>query len=159
MTVLVSLFAGVYARRRERIARLWMFGWVAIEIHFAGAVLFSYTLIGRTAALWLAYSTLLAAAAAFFLSVSQGTRRRASRAVFWGLLFVPALGYWTCLVMGLKGPWIYRCLLAVLVCAGAVLALDGRRGGAWEDAWRSQWGRLRCCEPDGWRPDRYTGWT
>ena len=37
MFVLVALFTWIYHRDRSQRARLWMFGWIAIVIHFGGA--------------------------------------------------------------------------------------------------------------------------
>ena len=123
MSVLVTLFASIYARSRQRRARLWMAGWVAIEVHFAGAVLVGYALIASQAADWLAYATLLAAAASFFFSVSDGVRTPSRRLAFWLLVFMPAVAYWTCMVSGLTAGWVYETLLATVLAAGAALFL------------------------------------
>ncbi len=121
MTALVALFATVNMRQRRRRARLWMFGWLAIEVHFGGAALLSYGLIPDWAADWLAYSTLLVAAAMFFLSVSNPAHARAWLAAFWILIFLPAVAYWTSLVLGVAKPWVYQGILATLLAAGAAL--------------------------------------
>jgi signal transduction histidine kinase/DNA-binding response OmpR family regulator len=123
MSVLVTLFASIYARSRQRRARLWMAGWVAIEVHFAGAVLVGYASIPGQAGDWLAYATLLAAAASFFFSVSDGVRTRPRRLAFWVLVFAPALAYWTCMVVGLTAGWVYQTLLATVLAGGVALFL------------------------------------
>ena len=128
MSVLVTLFASIYARSRQRRARLWMAGWAAIELHFAGGVLAGYRLISNHTADWLAYSTLLVAAASFFLSVSEALRTRQRRFIFWLWIFAPALGYWTSMVWGVKAPWIYRVFLAVVLVSGGALVLTAPAG-------------------------------
>ena len=37
MSILVALFAWIYRRDRSPSARLWMMGWIAIEVHFLAA--------------------------------------------------------------------------------------------------------------------------
>ena len=76
MSILVGLFAWIYVRDRQPRARLWMIGWACIVAHFAGMLLFSFGLIPSRLADWSAYSTLVAAASAFFLSVCQTARTR-----------------------------------------------------------------------------------
>ena len=73
MTVLVSMFAWIYARDRQHGSRYWLIGWIAIEIHFASSLLVTYHKIPGVLAGWFAYSTLLVTAACFHQSVSQVT--------------------------------------------------------------------------------------
>jgi signal transduction histidine kinase/CheY-like chemotaxis protein len=123
MFILVALFTWMYLRDRRQRARLWMFGWTAIVIHFAGAAAMAFHAIPPLLAHWQAYATLVVAAAAFFLSVSGLCRTHARLAVFWGALFVPAIAYWTLLVFGVKSVPLYRGVLAVLLVAGIGLAV------------------------------------
>jgi hypothetical protein len=123
MSILVGLFAWIYVRDRQPRARLWMIGWACIVVHFAAMLLFSFSLIPVRLANWSAYSTLLAAASAFFLSVCPQRGRPRDRVVFWSALVAPALIYWTCMVYDVDNALLYRSLLAVALGAGVGLAL------------------------------------
>ncbi len=141
MTVLVAMFAWIYARDRRPTARLWLMGWIAIEVHFASSVLFAFSLLSPAVAGWFAYSTLLVTACCFFLSVTDAFRGRRGRMLVWGLFFVPALAYWTVEMAGVKQVWPYRALLAILISAATVLVFGhlrrpwlwslGALGGVW----------------------------
>ena len=122
MTMLVAIFAWIYARDRQPRAKYWLIGWIAIEIHFASALLATFHVISATLDNWL-YCVLLVAAAAFFHSVSGACETTRRRLVFWGLMFVPALAYWTAVVFEARGFWIYRVLLGTVIATGAGLAL------------------------------------
>ncbi len=122
MTILVALFAWIYRRDRSPRARLWMMGWIAIEIHFLASGLFAFSRISSRTADWVAYSTLLVTAACFFLSVTGAFRAARQRMIFWGLLFTPALAYWTLLTFEVHAQWPYRALLAVLLATGITQA-------------------------------------
>ncbi len=122
MSVLVGLFTWIYVRDRQPRARLWMIGWACIVAHFAGMLLFSFSLIPSRLADWSAYATLIFGAAAFSLSV----RRRGSlsgRTLFWTGQVAPALVYWTCMVCEIQTPAVYRALLLVELGAGTWLTL------------------------------------
>ena len=123
MSILVGLFTWIYMRDRHPRARLWMTGWACIVVHFAGMLLFSFSLIPARLADWSAYSTLLAAASAFFLSVCQMRFTSVDRALFWGAIVAPALAYWTLMVYEVQSPIVYRLLLVTAITAGAWLAL------------------------------------
>src|SRR5277367_4355199 len=71
MTILVALFTWIYRRDRSPAARLWMMGWIAIEVHFLAAALFAFSRISDRTAGWVAYATLLVTAACFFMSVTD----------------------------------------------------------------------------------------
>ena len=123
MTILVGLFAWIYARDRRHRARLWLIGWIAIEVHFAGGTLVSFSLIPGAWGDWNAYSTLLVAAASFFLSVSGACQTARRRAIFWSLLFAPSMAYWTLTVLNVPGPWVYEAILCVVSITGIALAV------------------------------------
>ncbi len=132
MTVLVAMFAWIYARDRRPTARLWLMGWIAIEVHFASSVLFAFSLISSAVADWLAYSTLLVTAGCFFLSVTSVFHGRRGRTVVWVMFFVPALVYWTLEMAGVKRLWPYRVLLGFLIAAGTALVFRYlRRPSLW----------------------------
>jgi PAS domain S-box-containing protein len=123
MSILVGLFAWIYVRDRQPRARLWMIGWTCILAHFAGMLLFSFKLIPDRLADWSAYSTLVAAASAFFLSVCRTRYTRMGRVLYWSAIVAPAVAYWTCMVFEVKNPEVYRALLAVELGAGVWLTL------------------------------------
>ena len=123
MSILVGLFTWIYVRDRQERARLWMIGWSCVVAHFAGMLLFSFGLIPTRLAEWSAYSTLVAAASAFFLSVCRTRGTRMGRILFWAAIVTPAVAYWTCMVFEVQNPAVYRTLLAVVLGAGVWLAL------------------------------------
>jgi signal transduction histidine kinase/CheY-like chemotaxis protein len=131
MFVLVALFTWMYLRDRSQRARLRMFGWIAIVIHFAGATAAAFHIIPPLLATWQAYATLVVAAAAFFLSVSEFRLTGIRTAVFWGALFLPAIAYWTLLVFDVDGIPLYRGILAILLAAGIGLALTSVKRPGW----------------------------
>jgi signal transduction histidine kinase/DNA-binding response OmpR family regulator len=131
MSVLVALFAWIYRRDRRPSARLWMMGWIAIEIHFLAAGLFAFSRLSPRTAEWVAYATLLVAASCFFLSVTGAFQTVRRKLIFWGLLFAPAIAYWTLLTFEVQTRWPYRALLAVLLSTGVALAARHLEHGAW----------------------------
>jgi len=135
MTVLVAMFAWIYARDRQARARFWMIGWLAIEVHFGSSVLLGFHRIPPGLALWLAYSTLLVVAACFYKSVSESCSGRASGVLFWGLLFAPAMLYWTLLVWDVRAGWPYQALLGTVIGAGLGLTVIRQRGLSKATAW------------------------
>jgi signal transduction histidine kinase/DNA-binding response OmpR family regulator len=124
MTILVALFAWIYLRDRRPSARLWMMGWLGIELHFVVQLLFALSRISSRTADWFAYATLLASAACFFLSVTDGFRNTRQRAMFWGLLFAPAIAYWTLMTFEVSSTWPYRVILTVLLASGMALICE-----------------------------------
>jgi signal transduction histidine kinase/DNA-binding response OmpR family regulator len=122
MTILVAIFAWIYARDRQPRAKYWLIGWIAIEVHFASALLATFHIISPVLDSWL-YCVLLVAAAAFFHSVSGACQTARRRMVFWGLMFVPAIAYWTVTVYEVPGLWVYRVLLGMVIATGTGLAL------------------------------------
>ncbi|HZD06890.1 MAG TPA: hypothetical protein VE176_01515, partial [Candidatus Limnocylindrales bacterium] len=89
ITVLVSLFAWIYLRDRQKRTRLWMLGWIAILVHFAVPV-FSAD-FPRLAPFtpWIKVCTLIIAGTFFLLSVSEVFMRPSRRIAF--VLFVSAM--------------------------------------------------------------------
>jgi PAS domain S-box-containing protein len=130
MSILVGLFTWIYMRDRQPRARLWMIGWACIVAHFGGMLLFTFGLIPSRLADWSAYSTLIAAASAFFLSVCQTPGTPLGRAVFWAAIVVPAEAYWTCMLFGVQSPAAYRALLGVALGAGVWLTVRYSRQSA-----------------------------
>jgi signal transduction histidine kinase len=124
MTLLLLMFAWLYARGPRQRTLNWLQGWIAIEIHFAGNLLRLTGWISPQVADWLAYSTLLFAAASFFLSVSDGYLTKPARRIFWILVFAPTLLYVTLLVSGepaaspgKPATWPFDLILGVIFVA------------------------------------------
>ena len=122
MTILVAIFAWIYARDRQPRAKYWLIGWIAIEVHFASALLATFHVISEVLDNWL-YCVLLVAAAAFFHSVSGACRTARRRMVFWGLMFTPAIAYWTAVVFEVHALWVFRLLLGTVIATAIGLAL------------------------------------
>ncbi len=135
MILLVSLFTWIYARDRHQRVRLWMIGWICILTHFSAMALDSFSLIPPLLASWLAYATLMAAAAAFYLSTSSICTTPRRTVVFWTGVFAPGILYWTCLCFDVKG-WIYAVLLTTLLSSAAGLTWnDFRRSTRYALVW------------------------
>jgi signal transduction histidine kinase/CheY-like chemotaxis protein len=122
MTVLVALFTWIYLRDRQQRVRLWMTGWTAMLFHFTGGTLAAFHVIGDQFSEWLAYTTLIAAAYSFFLSVSRPCSAIGRRAAILSLIAIPSIGYWTCLVADVKAAWVYQILLVVIFSSGIAMA-------------------------------------
>ncbi len=116
MAILLALFTWIYHRDRQQRVRLWMMGWMAIVAHFGAGLADAYHLIPPRLADWLAYTTLLAAAACFYLSITQLATTARRRALYLCGFIAPAALYWTCLVFDVHAASIYR---ALLIVAGA----------------------------------------
>ena len=127
MVVLVAMFTWLYLRDRQQRVRLWMMGWVAIMVHFASGLLAVFSLIPSHLADWMAYSTLIVAAACFFLSVTEISASRRDLALYLGGTVVPSIAYWTCLVFDVKTAGAYRGLLALHGSAFCLLILLDRK--------------------------------
>ena len=132
MSILVALFTWIYRRDRSPSARLWMMGWIGIEVHFLAQTLFAFSRISERTAGWVAYATLLVSAACFFLSVTDAFHQARQKMVFWGLLFTPALAYWTLQILDVQAVWPYRILLAVILGTGiALMSKYLEQGALW----------------------------
>jgi signal transduction histidine kinase/CheY-like chemotaxis protein len=123
MTILVAIFAWIYARDRQPRAKYWLIGWIAIEVHFGSALLATFHVISPVLDSWL-YCVLLVAAAAFFHSVSEACRTARRQLVFWGLMFAPAIAYWTAVVYEVSGLWVYRVLFGTVIATGVWIAVS-----------------------------------
>ncbi|MBV8551781.1 MAG: response regulator [Acidobacteriaceae bacterium] len=121
MMLLVILFTWIHIRDRQPRMRLCLLGWAMIVIHFASSLLFSFALIPETVSNWIAYSTLIVAGTSFFLSVSETLALWPRRIVFFSLVIIPALAYWTCLVAGVHSTLLYRAVLGFVVGSALIL--------------------------------------
>ncbi len=123
MAILVALFTWIYHRDRQQRVRLWMMGWMAIMAHFGAGLADAYHLIPPRLADWLAYTTLLTAAACFYLSITQLATTARGRALYLGGFITPAALYWTCLVFDVHAASIYRGLLIVVGASAWLLMM------------------------------------
>ena len=127
MTLLVALFAWLHHRDPQPGLRLWMIGWVAILVHFGASLLATFSVISPTWGDWLAVTTLLVAGISFYFSVSKVCEDYRERIFFVGLIALPAVLYWTCLVLGVERSWAYRALLVIMVASGCRFLLRSQR--------------------------------
>ena len=124
MAILVALFAWIYQRGRQERVGLWMIGWAAILLDFATVWAFTFALLSRRLVDWMEVFTLEVAGACFLFSVSKAFATARQRLFLSCFVILPAIVYWTCLVLAVKETWIYRSLLVLAVgaaVAGVVL--------------------------------------
>jgi signal transduction histidine kinase len=131
MMILVALFTWIYRRDRQQRVWLWMIGWSAILVHFGAALLDSFHLIQTGLADWLAYSTLMLAAASFLVSMCSLAENLNGQLVFLGGLVVPALIYAGLLSAGSQTALPYQLILAAMLSCGLYLAWSSSRRATW----------------------------
>jgi signal transduction histidine kinase/DNA-binding response OmpR family regulator len=124
MTILVSLFAWMYLRDRQRRMKLWMLGWISILIHFSALTLREFHLLAGKPASLIAIATLDLAGMSFLLSVSQACATPRRRALFLGLVGLPSILYTACLVYQVRQPIIFPAILAVVITAGLGISIS-----------------------------------
>lgn len=123
ITILVSLFAWIYLRDRQKRTGLWMLGWIAILVHFAASAFDYYFLWLMPFTAWIKVCTLIIAGTFFLLSVSEVFIRQRRRIAF--ILFVSAASvlYLTLLRFHVLIPWIYVSLLLISIGYATVQAI------------------------------------
>lgn len=123
ITILVSLFAWIYLRDRQKRTGLWMLGWIAILVHFAASAFDYYFLWLMPFKAWIKVCTLIIAGTFFLLSVSEVFIRQRRRIAF--ILFVSAASvlYLTLLRFHVLIPWIYVSLLLISIGYATVQAI------------------------------------
>ncbi len=122
MMILVALFTWIYQRDKQQRVRLWMIGWSAILVHFGVSLLESFHLIRSSLADWLAYATLIVAAASFLVSVCPNCATWRWRSLFLFGLTAPALLYAALLSAGTQTAFPYALILVLMWSAGFYLA-------------------------------------
>jgi two-component system, cell cycle sensor histidine kinase and response regulator CckA len=113
VTILVSLFAWIYLRDRQKSTGLWMLGWLAILIHFAAPAFDDVIRPMMPFTNWIKVVTLIVAGTCFLLSVSEvfvAPRRRIAFVVFISGL---AMVYLTAWQLHFREPWFYASLLFI----------------------------------------------
>src|SRR5215510_2277137 len=113
ISILVSLFAWIYKRDREKRAGLWMLGWIAIFVHFTAPAIDDFFPWMMKSTPWIKVTTLLIAGTCFLLSVSEVFTNRRRRVAFITLISAAAVLYYTAFFLHLQNRWIYVSLLAV----------------------------------------------
>src|SRR5437773_3285621 len=107
MSVLVTLFACIYLRNREKRVQLWMIGWIAVFLHFTAQLLGSFSLLHGNWLYFLRVAPLQAAGVSFVLSTS-GVYASASRRLLYLLLVGLPSVVCTALVHASPNyPWIF----------------------------------------------------
>jgi len=127
MSILVTLFAWIYVRDPQQRVAWWMFGWIAVLIHFAARVLWSYALVPAAWTIFLKTSMLAIAGMSFHLSVSEVFSTRKMRTAFLALVGFPVLLYLT-LEMWAPGLRVVFPVL-LLISLAAIVFLSMRHHG------------------------------
>src|SRR5215467_14886442 len=113
ISILVSLFAWIYTRDRQKRAGLWMLGWIAILVHFAALAFDDFFFWMMRYTIWIKVTTLIVAGTFFLLSVSEVFVNRRRRIAFTTLISGAAFLYFTAAFFHLHQRWIFVGLLAV----------------------------------------------
>jgi two-component system cell cycle sensor histidine kinase/response regulator CckA len=123
IVILVTLFAWIYKRDRQKRIGLWMLGWIAILVHFAAPVVDGFLPWLMKYTLWIKVTTLIIAGTCFLLSVSQVFIRQRRRVAF--VLFISAAAtlYATGLLADFHSRWFYAALLLLSNGYGAIQAI------------------------------------
>ena len=111
MSILVTLFSWIYLRDRKQRMGLWMIGWIAIFIHFAASLLFTFSILSENWFVFLNRATLEVAGVSFLLSVSEAFGTQRKRAFFILLVGVPSVVYIACLLWAPQLGWVFPLLL------------------------------------------------
>ena len=124
ITILVALFGWIYTREREKRIALWMFGWIAIFIHFAAPAIDDFLpwLVPHTIAVKV--FTLVVAGTCFLLSVSEVFANKRRRFAFLVFVSLAATLYLVGLRLHLHAPWFFAGLLIVSTLFSALQAID-----------------------------------
>jgi PAS domain S-box-containing protein len=117
-TVMVGLFAWIYARDRQPRVLLWLLGWIAVLLHLVGFPLQDASLLTAAQAIWMGTALQLVAGTFFLLSVSELFATPPKRAAFLFAISLASLTYVTLLIAGLQQKWIFIALLASGIVLG-----------------------------------------
>lgn len=124
MSFLVMLFTWIYVRDRKQRMGLWMLGWIAIFIHFAGDLLASFHLLTPIWGNFIKIGTLELAGTCFVLSVSDVYTTSRRRILYFLLVGVPSIVYLAFFLWAPQHLWVFPALVAGSV--GAVLTNSAR---------------------------------
>ena len=123
IAILVSLFAWIYTRDRQKITALWMLGWTAILVHFAAPAFDGFFPPLMRFTLWIKIATLIVAGSCFLLSVSEAFLRRERRIAFVIFISAMAMLYVTAWQLHFRAPWFYISLLLISTLYGVAQAV------------------------------------
>jgi len=110
-SIQVALFGWIHLRDRRKKSRLWLFGWIAIFVHFAFPAFDDWIPEIKPYTIWVRVATLIVCGTCFLLSVSEVFAARRRRLAFVAFITSISLLYLTALVMNLHQPWFYAGLL------------------------------------------------
>ena len=122
--IMVALFGWIYLGDRQARVRLWLFGWIAVLLHFASIPLEHASIISKGQGIWIAIATLLVAGTFFLLSVSEVFSAARSRFIFLFAVSFASLVYLTALIAGVQQKWFFIALLLVSTLFGLFQAIQ-----------------------------------
>jgi PAS domain S-box-containing protein len=131
MSILVMLFAWIYARDRQPKSAWWLLGWSAIFVHFvAFGIADKWLPGGHPLGTLLNRSTLIIAGTFFLLSVVDPQIRTWKKSI--GILLISLLGisYVSAAVLDTSKNWVY---VSILASVAIVSVWDGLRLYGWRN--------------------------
>ncbi|HEU5412351.1 MAG TPA: PAS domain S-box protein [Candidatus Angelobacter sp.] len=138
MSILVMLFAWIYARDRQPKSAWWLLGWSAIFVHFvAFGIADKWLPGGHTMGTLLNRSTLIIAGTFFLLSVADPQIRTWKNSIGIFLISILGISYVSAAVLKLPQNWVYVSILAglAIVSVWEALRLYGWRSRFWFAVW------------------------
>jgi len=117
-SVMVALFAWLYARDRNPRVKLWLYGWIAVLVHMIGPPLRHASLITNGQSVWITTACFQVAGTFFLLSVSKVFVTPRRRLAFVAGVTLPALTYLTVLIAGVHQSWPFIALVLVSMLFG-----------------------------------------
>ncbi|HEX2328334.1 MAG TPA: PAS domain S-box protein [Candidatus Angelobacter sp.] len=137
MTVMVGLFSWLYIRDRQHQTRLWLFGWVAIYVHFAAFAAVQFTTgTPHVFWIWVNRATLVVAGTFFLFSVSEVYQHSNRSRLLADMAVVSSfpLLYMSLISMGVREGWSYA---GILLAAAVVYMSPALRHYGWKSwFWR-----------------------
>ena len=124
MGIMVALFAWIYLGDRQPRVRLWLFGWIAVLLHFTFLPLEQASIISKAQGIWIAIATLLVAGTFFLLSVSEVFIVPRRRLAFLVAVSFVSLLYLTILMAGVRQKWVFMVLLLASSLFGLFQAIQ-----------------------------------
>ena len=124
VSLVVTLFAWIYIRKRQQRVGLWMLGWISIFIHFAAGLLASFSHLGANWTDFIKIATLEITGVSFVLSVSQVYATTRRRILYFLLFGLPSIIYLAFDIWAPEHRWIFPAL--ILGSTAAVLGNSWR---------------------------------
>jgi hypothetical protein len=123
-TLMVALFAWLYARDPHPRVKLWLLGWIAVLLHFAGSPLQHAGLITTGESIWITTALYQVAGTFFLLSVSEVFATPRKRLAFVVCITAVSVLYLTVLIAGVQQRWVFVGLLLVSTLFGLYQAIS-----------------------------------